>query len=393
MPRQFDIFDEVHQEEDLSVQKNLATALKLASVTERLSPAQQNFNQLLERIERLNKQQVALKQLCDAHRPRYLQRITLLRRKLHEFQRELALWIDQRLERKGLTAKQRSSATMILCELCCQLVDKGDSDMQTIFDKHSEERFEQQDKMAAAALREAMEEFLGESLLGDETLDSIDDVFQAGLNQMHEAESTRQSAQRARAKKKKLTAKQLKVQDELDEANSTFRLLFRQLASALHPDRESDADERIRKTALMCEVNAAYERRDLVALLQIQLQIQMKSANSTAKMAEEKIVSLNLLLKQQIKDLENQLNMERHQARHDFGLDYYEAVNQTNLSRSMILNTMLIEKDIDLLQRDLQNFADDTYFKRWLKTQNHLMNDDMNESISADWMFEAFKQR
>lgn len=41
-----------------------------------------------------------------------------------------------------------------------------------------------------------------------------------------------------------------------------LRNVFRQLASAVHPDRESDPDERDRKTALMSEANAAYANLD-----------------------------------------------------------------------------------------------------------------------------------
>ena len=51
------------------------------------------------------------------------------------------------------------------------------------------------------------------------------------------------------------------------DARSTARTLFRQLASALHPDRETDEQERLRKAKPMSEANTACGKNDLSALL------------------------------------------------------------------------------------------------------------------------------
>ena len=51
------------------------------------------------------------------------------------------------------------------------------------------------------------------------------------------------------------------------EASQSVRDVYRKLVSALHPDREADGAERERKTALMQRANQAYERNDLLELL------------------------------------------------------------------------------------------------------------------------------
>ena len=71
----------------------------------------------------------------------------------------------------------------------------------------------------------------------------------------------REAAQAKRERKKPGAALR---QTEQHDADTLLRRLFRQLASALHPDRETDPQARLRKTALMSEANAAYEKRDLV---------------------------------------------------------------------------------------------------------------------------------
>ena len=50
----------------------------------------------------------------------------------------------------------------------------------------------------------------------------------------------------------------------------SLRALYRRLASALHPDRAPDGDARALRTRQMKDLNAAWDARDLLALLQLQ---------------------------------------------------------------------------------------------------------------------------
>ena len=381
MSRQLDLFADEIPEGDQQPQTSQATSLKLSIQTDRLSPAQQQFNKLLERIEKLKNQLAALQQMCDTHRPVYHQKMAPLRQHQHELLREMVLWLDQRLQRKGLTAAQRRNAAMILCELSGQLAMDGDAEMQAFHDKHSDETFEEKEKNTAETLREAMEEMLGESLSDDESLDSIEEVLRASMERMREAEAAEHEARQEKKRKKKPSAAQLKSQAEQADAESTLRKIFRQLASALHPDRESDPDERTRKTVLMSEANAAYERRDLIALLQIQLRTELASPDAIAKLAEEKLAPLALLLKQQAKDLDRELQICRQKARQEFGLWHFETVNIFNLNGSLLRKIIALKKELAAMRQDFQQIEDDKYFKRWLKAQEQSMNDTFVEAM------------
>jgi curved DNA-binding protein CbpA len=67
------------------------------------------------------------------------------------------------------------------------------------------------------------------------------------------------------------------------------REIYRKLASALHPDRETDEREREAKTALMQRVNQACEAQDLLALLQLQLQIEQIDERHIANAGEQRL--------------------------------------------------------------------------------------------------------
>lgn len=251
-------------------QTSPSTSLKLTVQDNQLSPAQQQFNKLLERIEKLKNQLNALQQMCDAHRPVYLQKMTPLRQQHHELMRKMVLWLDQRLQRKGWTAAQKRTAVMILCDLSFQLAVQGDVEMKAFHDKHSAENFVEKERAASIELHDAMKEMFGESFFDEESMDSFEDVFRAGMERVREIEAAEQEAHQARKRKKKPNAAQLKAQAEQADAQSTLRKVFRQLASVLHPDRETDPEQRARKNTLMSEANAAYERSDLIELLKIQ---------------------------------------------------------------------------------------------------------------------------
>lgn len=381
MPRQLDLFADEIPEGDQQPQTSQPTSLKLSIQTDCLSPAQQQFNKLLERIEKLKNQLTALQHMCDTHRPVYHQKMAPLRQQQQKLLREMVLWLDRRLQRKGLTAAQRSGAAMIVCELSRQLAMDGDAEMQAFHDKHSDETFEEKEKNSAEVLREAMEEMLGESFADDESLDSVEDVLRASMERMKEAEEAEYEARQAKKRKKKPSASQLKSQAEQADAETALRKIFRQLASALHPDRENDPDERVRKTALMSEANAAYERRDLIVLLQIQLRTELASPDAIAKLAEEKLAPLALLLKQQAKDLDRELQICRQKARQEFGLGRFETVSIFNLNGSLLRKVIAMKKELAAMQHDFQHIEDDKYFKRWLKAQEQSMNDMFAEAM------------
>lgn len=136
----------------------------------------------------------------------------------------------------------------------------------------------------------------------------------------------------------------------------------------------------------MSEANAAYDRRDLVALLQIQLRTELTDTASIAKMADEQIAALTLLLKQQALELESELQQQRHDVRCEFGLKSYETVSVASLNRSLRAEESFFERDLSAMQQDLQQLTDDKFFKRWLKDQERLSKESRVD-IFDDWRY------
>ena len=117
----------------------------------------------------------------------------------------------------------------------------------------------------------------------------------------------RREARRAGRLGRRAAAAAARKEQAQREASQSVRDVFRRLASALHPDRETDPGERERKTMLMQRANEAYARDDLLALLNLQLELDHIDADHLAGLSKERIASYNHVLRDQVRALEQEI--------------------------------------------------------------------------------------
>jgi hypothetical protein len=384
MTKQADLFDE-----STTVPQSAPTAhmpvFRPGAPDQALSPAQQRFNRLLARIDKLKQQMEAQQTLADTQRPLHHRTLHPLRERHRALIRKMALWLDERLYRKGLSSVHKQTATDLLCALCEQLAADGDEEMRALHDKHSQLSIEEKQQAAAASVREMMESVLGRPLDADLPLDSLDDVLFAGMDQLREAAEAEEAQRQHKKARRKPTAAQRRAEQLQEDADTTLRKLYRQLSSVLHPDREPDPGMRTQKTALMVEANTAYERRDLVALLHIQLRIAQTDPQALTRMAKEKIESMSLLLKQQAAELERELDAHKQQVLQEFGMSPFEPLTAASMRRHLSGEAHALQQDVAVIERDLRTVRDDASFKRWLKQQKQLLEQDDAPDFNDYW--------
>ena len=363
-------------------------ALKFSDA--QLSPAQKRFNQLLAQTETLARKIESTRQATDVHRALFASRIPPLEKERDGYMRQMALWLDGRLKKKGLSDKQKHIARDIICGLAASLAVQGDEAMQVLHDAHSTYSLADAEKAEVAGMRRTMEDVFGESLDdGDTPFDSMEDLMRAAMEKMSAAQAAQQTAQEERDAKRKAqrkkSAAQLKKEEltatQAQDADGALRTLYRQLASALHPDREPDPQEQLRKTALMKDANAAYERRDLLALLQLQLRADLADGDKVATMAKEKLAAMTTLLKERVAVLNRELYVVEQQAVEEFGLPRFSPFSEASLKRSLVAQQQDLQADIAMMRQDLQRVQDDTHLKRWLKQQHELSQEEEFDPI------------
>jgi len=147
------------------------------------------------------------------------------------------------------------------------------------------------------------------------------------------------------------------------------REIFRKLASALHPDREADPAQREAKTALMQKVNQAYAASDLLALLELQLQIEQVDAAHIQSAGAQRLKHYNKVLAEQLAELKAGIELAEARFRDDFGLQPGRGLHPAKLTDIVGHSAKMLQDELAACRRELRTLADKAATRRWLKRE------------------------
>lgn len=336
-----------------------------------LSKAQKTFNSLIAKIE---KQRLLLAE-WEAAVPRYQQRhlavLTPLITESTRLWREFVFGLDRACSFKPLGKADRVLLEEMVRELARELAGEGDdAEMKALYNRYGGD-FDQEKSAALSGMKSLFESSLGMDL-GD-GLDMSDpeafmEQMRAKLEREEEAhQEARRAAKPQRAKTAKQRAKEEMLLAEEQRVSQSLREIYRKLVSALHPDRELDADERVRKTKLMQQVNQAYERKDLLALLELQLKVEHIDQAALNSLSEERLGYFNKLLKEQLGEIEAQVFQITDEVRHNLGLRHGRPLAPVSMMRELDADIAEIRAYLRGIEADMKAIRDAVCLKAWLK--------------------------
>jgi phage gp37-like protein len=338
----------------------------------KLGPEQKLFNQILQKIDDCGKSITELNRLIDSHRPEWMAKIAPLLDEARSWETKLVLFLDTRLQiAKGLSKKQRENVLYSALAIGYSLVRSGPV---------SEELAAAVDRLGDAAgdddddddFFEAHAD-LGPSGFGQAEPGAFEkDMAEEMLKREAAYEAWREAKEERKSKKKK-TAKQLVAEQEGVDADSALRQIYRKLASALHPDREPDEAKRIQKTVLMAQVNAANDKKDLLTMLRLQLQIEQIEPDTIAALADEKLKHYNRMLKDQLRAMQMDEVLLTERIRHEFNL-MYSVINAKSLQKALRADVVSLNDQVDRRKFEFKLVQDDKNLKAWAKHQIEMMD-------------------
>ncbi len=293
---------------------------------------------------------------------------------------DMVRFLDRTLMTSALNKRERAQARDMLAELLEQLLSESpDPELMGIYDRHAGQSFED-------AQQEQQAEFEVIRTLASESFGiDIDDCAGGGApgdfaewldEQLHASPS--KPRRRRRPKKK---AKTIARDAAAEGGTRAVRDVYRKLVSELHPDRETDAAEQVRKTQLMQRANRAYKAGDLLTLLELQLHIEQIDTKALTNIAEDRLRHYIHVLEEQSRRLRD----ERAELVAPFAMAI-KGVPAHKLSPTIVLRSLEADtRDIDGLVRslesDLARFQDIKTFKRSLRAAALDPFDDLDFSI------------
>ena len=343
-----------------------------------LSKGQKLFNRLIKQIEDKRQCLLSWENMMPLYQKGYANDFTPLMKSFEVCQTELVYLLDKAYDERGLNKKEKTKISHIICPIVTELLNTNrDVELKAIYNKHSKSDFDEEEEEAKAVIQIMAEEVFGIEI--DDNIDytSPDAVFRhfsdkikQKLTEDEKLEQARGEKRSKRKKSEKTLQKEAREKEDAKNVSQSIREVYRKLASALHPDREQDPIERDRKTALMQQVNMAYERRNLLGLLTLQLEIEQIDQAAISTIAEDRLQHYNKILAEQHADLKNEIFSVEAQFKMRFNIHPEFPISHKTALNKLRKDIDEMRNEVSRIKKDISLFQEVKHLKAWLKLYN-----------------------
>lgn len=340
-----------------------------------LSKNQKQFNNLIKKIETQKKLLREWQEIMPECHKRVSEDFQPLKDKVTDQQIAFVRLLDEAYDNSLFKKRDKEKLKHIMLELINELVvDRGD-DIKDLYNKYQQSDFDS-DREIQENYEQEMFKSMAQSVLNIEVPDDLDlkspEKIQAFMREQMEAQVAEEERLRSqRQSKRKKTAKQLekesKQKAQEQAVSQSIQEVYRKLVKVLHPDREPDEVERIRKTELMQRVNIAYDKKDLLQLLELQLEIEQIDQEHVNNISEDRLKHFIMILKEQLAELTQEIEEIEFGIKISLAMAPFE-----RLTPKAMLN--ILQQDLNHLKKLSQDLINDSVFfadfqnlKRWLK--------------------------
>jgi hypothetical protein len=285
--------------------------------------------------------------------------------------RQFVEGVDALLVAGTVAKKARAKLERLVCSIVVDLIEDGHEDLKAIHDRYAKRSYDTEaselESDAVASLK-AMMQVMGVDL-GDEvrTMDDVEAVMEREREKLAEQDTAAERPRTGRKKTRKQIERETLAESQKRDAGKVLQDVYRKLAQALHPDLERDDAERARKTGLMQDVNAAYAKKDLLRLLELQLTFEKVDENAT-DIAEERLVHYTRILEQQARELASELEDLELPFRVQLDRPPPMRISPKDILAALQHDTMELRETIAMQREDLQAIADPKRLQSWLRT-------------------------
>lgn len=355
----------------MTARRGAEVAIAPGHETASLSKAQKTFNTLVKQIEKRRERLGAWEAVMPAFQKKFVDALLPLEQQSTALRIRLIHLLDDAFLRKGLSkAEQRTLSDLIANRAGDLLNVSDDAGLKAIYDRHR--AFANVGNAAAdpEPMKPEPEPAPTEDL-DTPSPDELAERMQAELDAQFERDMAAHAAREARrAKRKKApkqSAAQARIEAEQAESSKSIREIYRKLASALHPDRETDPQEQQRKTVLMQRVNHAYAKGNLLQLLELQLEIEQIDRRAIEGLSEARLTRYNGILEEQLRELDQEIEHVERDFRRTYGIASSIKIAPDTVLRMLTRDIAGMQRSNQDLTVALREFEDPDQVRDWLK--------------------------
>jgi hypothetical protein len=345
------------------------------------TPAQKRFIKLLDQIEKLTKKGEEYQQMIDLYTPLFINLLAEHEKNVNNCKFQVVLNVGSFLNKSKLTKLQYESGLHFLLLVRSNLLflNEVPPNVTAVLAQFEDALNEYELQITppsnlkpnngeaeGAGQEEGKIPFPFSQADMDSFLKHMESMF--GLDSEFNPNTTSGFNQTSAQSSKVSSKKQAKQEQEKLDAQSTLKTIFRQLASALHPDRETDEKEKERKSQLMIQVNAAYKNKDLSRLLQLQLEVAQIDVNLLEKTSDSQLKTFNKILSEQVEELKEENEDKCWEFIEQFDLDgnIVDRFTLKNLQRELKEAAISLDDLLNQFKVDVHLTSEFSMFKRWL---------------------------
>ena len=297
----------------------VSTGLTISkSTNKKLSKNQDAFNKLTKRIEKLQKDIEKKQSQLDLALKIYGTDIYTTKQLVTQYRREFVVLLWANFNTKKLAKNDQQNLKQIIREhlqiYLIELATEPDEEIKKIFNILESSSYDERLTLEKETAKQRMLADLKQMKADLRNIDINDE--EALLNKYYEARHKIFNEQSAnnngpqQTNNKNKSAKQLeaeRIQQEIDSIQQkNIGTIYKQLAKLFHPDLEQDIERKAEKEILMQQLTAAYEAKNLHALLTLELKWIHKENEHLESLSEEKLAVYLQILKEQAQQLEEE---------------------------------------------------------------------------------------
>lgn len=297
--------------------------------------------------------------------------------------KQLIVALDAAYGDKSLSKKDKQTMRELISSTARMLMEESgvDEQLKDIYNRHSDSDFDSFMDKEKDYLRQTLKEMTGVELPADTDFGSQDAVIEAMRVHLTEKAQAADNAAAARATgatgaagPSPVSARELRQQADEAKLKQSIREIYRKLASALHPDRETDVAEHVRKTALMQRANTAYAANDLLGLLELQLEVAQIDQAGLANLDDDRIKQYNRILTDQVAEVADELEALEDSVAIDTGFAPGELRTPKAMLKALRADIADMREAVKFMEINLAEVAEIKSLKRWL--QEYRMSED-----------------